>query len=132
MTAENYIEQTGYSFVPLHNPGNYSPTLWILQEKALGTEQFWQKQERFRRCTAVDWAPKNQIVTAVQPVLLSPLVDQLMGFRQVTLLEFIHNIFNSYGAIDIINLKEVLVNMMRPYDPAKPLARLMDKLEKGE
>ena len=27
MTADNYMEQTGYLFVPLHNPGNYSPTL---------------------------------------------------------------------------------------------------------
>ena len=36
----------------------------------------------------------------------------------------------SYGAIDEINLEENAVNMMGPYYPAEPLARLIEQLEK--
>ena len=76
-------------------------------------------------------ALKNQIGTAVEPVLLSPLVDQLTGFGQVSALAMIQHLFSSYGAIDKIDLEENAMKMMGPYDPAEPLARLIEKLEKG-
>ena len=66
----------------------------------------------------MDGALKNKIVTAVQPVFLSPLVDQLTGFGQVTALQIPQNLFNYYRAIDNIGLEKNAVRMMMPYDPA--------------
>ena len=40
ITAENYMEQMEYSFVPPHNPVDYPPTMGTSQEQALRTEQF--------------------------------------------------------------------------------------------
>ena len=65
---------------------------------------------------------ENQIVTVVEPVFLSPLVDQLTGFGQVSALTILQNLFSSYEAIDKTDLKENAVNMMGPYDPAEFLA----------
>ena len=56
----------------------------------------------------------------VEPVLLSPLVDYLTGFRHVSAITMIKHLFSSYGEIDEIDLEENVVNMMGPYDPAKP------------
>ena len=53
----------------------------------------------------MDGAIKNQIVTAVEPVFLSPLVDQLAVFVQVSEFTMLNHIFISYGAIDVIKLK---------------------------
>ena len=42
----------------------------------------------------------------------------------------LQHLFASYGAIEEIDLKENAVKMMGPYDPAEPLARLIEQLEK--
>ena len=54
MAAEDYMEQTGYAFVPPQNPGNYLPTMGTAQDQAFGTERFRKNQTHFRRCTAED------------------------------------------------------------------------------
>ena len=40
MTAEDYMAQTGYAFVPPHNTGNYPPMMGTAQVQALRTERF--------------------------------------------------------------------------------------------
>ena len=67
---------------------------------------------------------KKQIVTAVEPVFLSPLEDQLTSFGQVYALTMLQHIFASYRAIDEIDIKENAVNMMGPYDPVETLSGL--------
>ena len=100
-------------------------------EQALGTEQFQKKQALSRIFTAVYGALKKQIVTAVQPVFLSPLVDQLKDFGQVTTHQILQHLFKSYGAIDKIDLQENAVKMMETYDPAEPLSHIIKQLKKG-
>ena len=85
------MAQTGYTFVPTHKPGNLPQTMGTTQEQDLRTERFQQKQSLFRRYTIVDIALKNQIVIEVQPVLLSQLVDQLIGFGQVYTIQMIQH-----------------------------------------
>ena len=131
MTSEEYMEQTGFAFVLTHNPGDYPQSMGSAQEQALGTEKFRQNQALFRKYTSVDVALKKQIVTAVEPVFLSPLVDQLTVFGKVTKLTMLKYIFYSYGAIDEIDLKEDAVKIMGPYDPAEPLYQMIEQLEKG-
>ena len=67
----------------------------------------------------------------MEPVLLSPLVDQLTGFGQVSALTMLQHLFSSYGTIDAIDLDENAVKMMGPYDPAEPLAQLIKQSETG-
>ena len=86
MTAEEYMEQTGYTFVPPHNPGNYPPMMGTAQEQVLRTKRFRENQVIFRIYTAVGGSLKNQIVMVVKPVFLSPLVEQFIGFRHVSAL----------------------------------------------
>ena len=50
-----------------------------------------------QRCTAIYRVIKNKIIKVVQQVFLSPVMDQLTVFRQVTALEILQNIFRSYG-----------------------------------
>ena len=95
ITAKEYMEQTEFVFVPMHNPGNYPQSMGSAQEQALGTGKFQQNQVMFRKYTAVDGALKNQMATAVEPVFLSPLVDQLADFGQV--IEERHRLFGLGG-----------------------------------
>ena len=67
----------------------------------------------------------------VQVFYLYPLVDQLTGFRQMTAIQIIYNLFNSYREIDKIDPEENAVNMMGPYETTEPLDRLIEQLEKG-
>ena len=79
----------------------------------------------------MDRSLKNQIVTAVEPVFLSQQVDQITGFGQVSARTMLQHLFSRYRATDKIYLKENVVKMMRPYDPAEPLSQLIEQLEKG-
>ena len=67
---------------------------------------------------------------AVEPVFLSPLVDQLTCFGPVSALTILQHQFDSYGAIGKIDLEENAVKMIGPYEPAEPLAQLIEQLEK--
>ena len=67
----------------------------------------------------------------VEPVFLSPLVDHLTGFGQVSTLTMLQHLFSSYWSIDEIDLKENAVRIMGSYNSAEPLARLIKQLEKG-
>ena len=57
-------------------------------------------------------------------------MEQLPGFRKATAIQMLKNLFISYGEIRKIYLEEKGVKMMGPYDPAEPLTRLIDQLEK--
>ena len=70
----------------------------------------------------MEGAFKKQIVTAVEPLFLSSLVNQLTGFLEVPALTMIQHIFSSYGAIDKVDLEENSVKIIGPYDPVEPLA----------
>ena len=63
---------------------------------------------------------------------LSPIIDQLTGFGQVTALEMLQHLFRFNGLIDKIDLKKNSVKMMGPYNPDGPLACLIDKLKEGQ
>ena len=89
MTSKYYESQTGFDFVPPHNPGDYPPTMGNPQDQALGTEKFRQNQALFRKYTAVDVALKKQIATTVELVFIYPLMDQLTGFGQVSTLTMV-------------------------------------------
>ena len=85
------------------------------QEQALVTESFRKNKSLLQFCTAVDGEIKKQIFTAVNPVFLSPLKDQLTGFCKFTALHMLQHLFSSYGYIEKIDLKENYINIMGPY-----------------
>ena len=85
----------------------------------------------FRKYIPVSRALKNQIVTAVEPILLSPLVNELTGFGQVCALTMLNHLFYRYGVINKIYFKENKVKVMGPYDPSEPITGLIKQLEKG-
>ena len=72
-------------------------------------------------------ALKNQIITAVHPLFLYPLVNRLTGFGHVSALQIIQHLFISYRVIDQIELKEKAVKMMGPYEPVDSLAWLIEQ-----
>ena len=117
--------------MPPQNPGEYPQRIGRAQEQSPRTEKLRQNQALFRKYTAVDGALKNQIVTVVEPVFQSPLVDQLSGFGQVPSLIMIQHLISIYGDINRIDLGENAVKMMGPYNPAEPLDLLIEQLEKG-
>ena len=125
------MEQTGFAFLPPHTPGNYPQSMGRSQEQTLRTEKFRQNQLLFQKYTTVDGALKKQIVTAVEPVFLFSMVDQLTGFGQVSALTILQHLFVSYGAIAEFDLRENAVKMMGPYNPAEPLDRLIKQLGRG-
>ena len=101
------------------------------QDQALKTENSWQNQAQFQKYTALDVALKNQIIMTLEPVFLSPLVDQLTWSWKVSAINILQHLFSSYGTIDEIDLEENAVKMMGTYYPIEPLAQLIEQLKNG-
>ena len=112
---------------PSKLPSNYGnrPRASARNRKVLTKPITIQKIHRYIR------SPKNQTITVVQPVFLSPLVEQLILFGKVYTLSMLQYLITYYRAIDEIDFEENAVKMMGPYDPAEPLARLIEKLGTG-
>ena len=131
MTAEENKIQTGFAFVPSHNPRNHLQSIGNSKEQALRTEKFRQNQALFRKYTAVDGTFKNHIVAVVELVFVSTLVHQLTSSGQLYTLTMLQHPLSSYREIDEIDLEENTVNMMGPYNPAEPLSQLVEQLKRG-
>ena len=67
----------------------------------------------------------------MEPVSLSPLLDQLTGFVQLSALTMLQHLFYSYGSINKIDLEENAAKMIGPYNPAEPLDLRIEQLQKG-
>ena len=64
-------------------------------------------------------------------VFLSPLVDHLTGFGQVSILTILQHISLSYVTIDEIGPEENAIKIMGTYNPKKPISWLIKQLGKG-
>ena len=67
----------------------------------------------------------------VEPVFMYPLVDQIVGFEQVSVLTILQHLLSSYKAIDESNLEENYAKMIGTYYPGELLSRLVYQLGKG-
>ena len=99
LTVKDYLAHTIHAFVPPHNPANYPLTMGTAQEQGLGNERFRQNQSIFRLCTAADGEIKKQIITTIQPVFLSTIMDHLTAFGKITIIQIFQHLFSSYEAI---------------------------------
>ena len=68
-------------------------------------------------------ALKKQIITAVEPVFPSPMVDQLTGFGQVSALTMLQRLFSRCGVIEKIDLKEMQSRWWVHTTPRNPLPK---------
>ena len=117
MAAEDYLTQTCHMFFPLHNLDGKMPKTGNTKEQKLRKGIFRKNQALFRRYIVIDRAIKEQPITLVEPVLISPIKDQQTGFGQVMAMKIMENLFRAYGEIFEIELKEDAVKMMEDYHP---------------
>ena len=107
MMDEDYRAQTGFAFVPPHNPCDHPQSMGSSQEQALGTEKLQKNQALLCRYTTVEEALKKNIDTAVEPVFLSPLVDQITGFGQVSALTMQQYLFPATGRLTKVTSRKM-------------------------
>ena len=64
----------------------------------------------------------------MEPIFLSPVKYQLMGFGQVVALEMTNHLISAYRAINETDLEENSIQMMGAYHLEKPLAHFIEQL----
>ena len=109
-------------------PQKLPPIVGNDQEQALRTERFQQNQILFRQYTTMDTEITKQIIMLMQPVFLSPLVYQLTGFGQFSVLQMLQHLFTYYWVIAEIDLGGNTMKMMGTYNPEEPLSHLFRQL----
>jgi hypothetical protein len=131
ITAEEYLEEAKQVFVVPLNPGDDPPTTSNPAEQSGANDKFKRQQRAFEKYHNADKALKKQIENTVEADFLSALNNELTGFGRVTALQMVTYLYKTYGKIDDEDIEKNNVDMMKPYDPELPLAKLTKQLEDG-
>ena len=118
-------------FEPPTNPGphptipNTSTASQITNIRRLHKEQF----DEYLQYDQVDKALKSLLISAVDEACIRCLRHRHVGYAQVTTLQLITHLYDTYGRITPNALKENDQRLHQAYDPTMPFEILVDQVE---
>jgi hypothetical protein len=119
-TQDQYQAIAGEPYTSPTHPGlnpTYPPTATNAQ-LAAADRTFKAEEEAHQNMRAVDAAIKAQLVKAISPDYLAALQDRILGFTNVTSLQIIQHLENTYGGYTRDGRKKNEAKLMKPWDPA--------------
>jgi hypothetical protein len=132
LSAPAYINVTGHVFVPPVNPG---PTAVIPRNLRLSAQinelvrQHANELRIFQETTRTDQALKQQLLNAFDDMYTKSLSNRHTGFATITTFDIIQHLYQTYGMISQVNIKDNTARMNEPYDPTTPIENLFDQIE---
>ena len=131
LSAEKYMELTGYEFIPHPNPGPIptfpdSPTQpQIAQINATHKEQLCLYREQQTAIKAL----KKQCTTAPLPKFIEELCDPYTGFNNRTIREILDYLFGNYGEVSEGDVEQLEKVFTAPFDPMEPFGNYVKSVE---
>jgi DNA-binding protein H-NS len=83
----------------------------------------------FQETTRTDQALKQQLLGAFDEMYTKSLSNCHTGFATITTFDIIQYLYQTYGMISQVNLKDNTACMNEPYDPTTPIENLFDQIE---
>jgi hypothetical protein len=132
LSAPAYINITGHVFIPPNNPG---PTAVIPRNLRLSAQinelvrQHANDLRIFHEYTRTDQALKQQLLGAFDEMYTKSLSNRHTGFATISTYDIIQHLYQTYGMISQVNIKDNTTRMNEPYDPTLPIENLFDQIE---
>ena len=123
----------GVSFKTPTDPG---PTPTINNDATVGaiaSETTKHKNELiiYQNAHTTQAALKQLLLAAVDNTYLLALKDNIIGFANVTIREFMSHLYTTYGNITPAALKDNHNKLTTPYDPTMPIEHLFQQIEEA-
>jgi hypothetical protein len=127
------------------DPTTYaSPTLWT-SPKAPGrapantdgtaaqisaARHIWEEDvQTYRTCTSVQQALKKQMISVFEPMYLQILNDKMVGYANISSIDMLDHLFETYGNITAVDLEINFEHMRRLWDPQQPVESLFKQIQ---
>ena len=126
-----YNTLSSIPFIPPTNPGQH-PTI---PPGATGPQiadirrQHDKAFKEFKMYSNTDKALKSQLIAAIDEKYIRGKRNKYVGYVNVTTLELLNHLYESYAKIIHNNLRENDQCMNAPYDPNEPFEVLIDQIE---
>jgi hypothetical protein len=105
------------------NDGRWPNTL----DKA---RHIWEEDvQTYRTCTSVQQALKKQIISVFEPMYLNILNDDMVGYANISAIDMLDHLFETYGNITAVDLEINFEHMRRAWDPQQPVESLFKRIQ---
>ena len=128
------IAFTGAAFVVIVDPGPTCPpppAHATLQQEATLIEAYKTNKYYHLYWANALCALKRQWEISVKRPYIVSLRNLMVGLVNITPLQIITHLYDTYGDIDEVDLETNKTTMMKPYCPDQPIATLVKQLEHG-
>ena len=131
MDPTTYIARTGTAFLAPVHPGlqadhanNATPT--VIQAANRGYDR---DKEIFRQFTKVKAELKQQILAAVNPTYYDVLEDDILGYKDVTIIQLLNHLQAHYATLTYADLENNRMSLSSPWNPDEPFENLWTKIK---
>eukprot|EP00957_Ditylum_brightwellii_P044199 3353918-Ditylum_brightwellii.AAC.1 len=103
--------------------------------KAAQMELLWQTYQsdlaKFHTCSNTDTALKNQLLAAVDNILLVFIKQEHIGYTNRLCGDMLTHLFNTYGQITSTMLRTSTKKMRTPYNLAAPIKEMFKEIDEA-
>jgi hypothetical protein len=85
--------------------------------------------QTYRTCISVQQALKKQITSMFEPIYLDILNDNVVGYANISAIDMLDHLFETYGNITAVALEINFEHMRRAWDPQQPVESLFKQIQ---
>jgi len=130
-----YNLRSATPFARTPNPGDpptvFPPGTTQDQQDAIKS-QYKMALKNYECCQRMDLLLKNQIENAIEPIWLSGIHENTLGFGNRTTLDVLQYLFTTYGQIAPHEVQANVDAMNKAFDPNQPIAILFKQIEDAQ
>jgi hypothetical protein len=131
VSAATYISITGTPFQapvnPIEQPGH--PRGSTEAEITELNRQHLVNQEAYRLYQPINKSLRNQLIAAVPLLYIEDLLDDTIGWGNITCLQLLDHLWETYGTITAAKLEANLATMKEPWNTKSPIQTVFTQLK---
>jgi hypothetical protein len=90
----------------------------------------WEEDvQTYQTCTSVQQALKKQIISVFEPMFLDILNDNMVGYANISAIDMLDHLFDTYGKITAVDLKINFEHMRQAWDSQQPVESLFKQIQ---
>jgi hypothetical protein len=111
-------------------PGRAPATTGGTAAQISAARHVWEEDvQTYRTCTSIQQALKKQIISVFEPMYLDILNDNMVGYANISAIDMMDHLFETYGNITSVDLEINFEHMRRSWDPQQPVETLFKQIQ---
>lgn len=91
-----------------------------------------EQQRQYKEHQNLQRALKKQLQNAVEPLYLRAIKDSNAGYNNINIYDMLRHLFDSYGQITPLDIKDNYDRMYTPWNPSTPFEMLIDQIDEAQ